>query len=93
MQNNDELRAPEAGSRWVRPDYDPALGEYNGYTVLGTTNTAHRSDKHPAQVVYRGDNGNLWSLPLASWPGSLTRERSQPEKTTGIIRNEDLEGL
>lgn len=68
------MRLPTAGSRFCRPGFDPAKGTYNGYTVLFTTNTEHLSDKHPPQVVYRGDNGKLWSLPLSDWPGSLVPE-------------------
>jgi hypothetical protein len=62
------------GTRWTRPNYDPEKGPYNGYTVLFATNTAHTSDRHPPQVVYQGDNGCVWSLPLADWPGSLIPE-------------------
>ena len=28
----------------------------------------------PPQVVYLGDNGNLWSLALAEWPKHLIPE-------------------
>jgi len=54
-------------TRWKRQDCKSG----HGYTVVGITNLAHQSDKHPPQVVYQGDNGNLWSMPLANWPGSL----------------------
>ena len=58
-------------TRWCRKDYDPNKGNYNGYTVVTITNTANR---HPEQVVYKGDNGNIWSIPLADWPGNLIPE-------------------
>ena len=68
---------PEIGSRWARrAKHDPSKGAYNGYTVLFITNTANVSDKHPPQVVYQGDNGFKWSLPLTDWPGSLVPERN-----------------
>jgi hypothetical protein len=66
--------APLVGTRWMRPGYDPVQGPYNGYTVTGITNTAHTSPRHPPQVIYVGDNGNLWSLPLDQWPGKLIPE-------------------
>lgn len=68
------MTAPAIGSRFCRPDYTPAEGPYNAYTVLFVTNTSHVSDRHPPQVVYQGDNGRVWSLPLAEWPGRLVPE-------------------
>ena len=68
------MNTPEVGSRWVRQNYDPNKGRYNGYTVLFVTNLAHISENHPPQVVYRGDNGHFWSLPFSQWPGSLVTE-------------------
>lgn len=67
---------PEIGSRWVRGDnkFDPEHGEYNGYTVMAITNTEHVHPSHPPQVVYKGDNGRIWSLPLERWPGNLVPE-------------------
>jgi len=69
--------APQLGSRWTRPGYDPALGVYNGYTVLFITNTAHKHPNHPPQVIYQGDNGKVWSLPLVEWPGKLIPEEEE----------------
>jgi hypothetical protein len=64
--------APPVGSRWQRTaPHDPTKGPFVGYTVMGITNTENQNAKHPPQVVYRGDNGKLWSLPLAEWPGNL----------------------
>ena len=68
---------PKVGSRWCRPGYDPSKGPYNGYTVLFVTNLSHRSEKHPPQVVYEGDNGRVWSLPLDKWPGRLVPEKGE----------------
>lgn len=66
---------PDAGSRWMRAaPHDSARGPYNGYTVSFVTNTAHASPRHPPQVVYVGDNGYVWSLPLSEWPGNLIPE-------------------
>ena len=63
---------PDLGSRWVRnQQHDPSKGPLNHYTVLFITNQDNLSCKHPMQVVYRGDNGKLWSLPLEQWPGNL----------------------
>ena len=62
------------GTRWCREGYDPDKGDYNVYTVIAVTNTAHRHPAHPEQVVYKGTNGKLWSLPLSEWPGNLIPE-------------------
>jgi hypothetical protein len=69
------LDQPARFSRWMRSvPYDPSKGTYNGYTMIGVTNTAHRHPDHPPQVVYMGDNGHLWSLSLAEWPKHLIPE-------------------
>ncbi|MDC8457793.1 hypothetical protein JJO78_20185 [Marinobacter sp. DS40M6] len=72
-----EADYPTKGSRWCRADntFDPSKGEYNGYTVEGVTNTEHLHENHEPQVVYRGDNGFLWSLPITRWPGNLQPEQ------------------
>ncbi len=57
---------PLVGSRWQHSDHVSNL-----YTVFCITNTDHYSPKHPPQVVYKGDNDKMWSLPLSDWPGSL----------------------
>ena len=63
---------PKTGSKWLRADHDPASYPCaNAYTVLFVTNIANKSIKHPPQVVYEGDNGHKWSLPLKQWPGKL----------------------
>lgn len=64
---------PLAQSRWVRSDHDIFRGEFNAYTVLFITNAGHPHPRHQAQVVYQGDNGNLWSLPVSEWPGNLVK--------------------
>ncbi len=58
---------PETDSRWQRKDAKTD----HGYTVIGITNTSHQHPRHPSQVVYRGDNGKLWSMALDEWPGNL----------------------
>lgn len=61
---------PAIGSRWKRSEpHDPSKGPVNEYTVIHVTNTSNFNPHHPAQVVYKGDNGRIWSRPLASWPG------------------------
>lgn len=61
-------------SRWKQPNYDPSKGPYNGYTVISITNINHITVKHPPQVLYQGDNGTVWSMPLTDWPGNLVPE-------------------
>ncbi len=76
------------GSRWKRPDHKPELEKYNGYTVIAITNTKNKHPDHPSQVIYEGDNGYVWSLPLSQWPGNLIPEpidHSFDEATVGDI--------
>ena len=70
------VHSPKIGSRWCRKFYDSSMGGRNGYTVFCITNTENISDKHSPQVVYRGDNGKMWSLELSRWPGNLIPEKS-----------------
>lgn len=41
------------------------------YTVLYVTNTAVVREGHAPDVVYRGENGNVWSRPLSDWARSF----------------------
>ena len=61
-------------TRWMRPGYRRELGTFNGYIVIAVTNIAHDHPRHPPQVVYKGDNGHIWSMPLSQWPGKLVPE-------------------
>jgi hypothetical protein len=60
---------PKLKSKWIRSDSAPGSTFY--YTVECITNIENINDKHPPQVVYRGKNGHVWSLPLKDWPGNL----------------------
>lgn len=44
----------------------------NVYTVLFLTNTSDQHEDHPIDVVYMGQNGNIWSRPLSDWNRSFT---------------------
>jgi len=68
------MDTPAIGSRWVRKVPQTLGDSHHGYEVTAITNIAHSHPGHPPQVVYRGDNGHWWSLPLAEWPGSLKPE-------------------
>jgi len=75
---------PALGSRWeIDAVYDPSKGPRNAYTVLFVTNLDHLSSKYPPQVVYRGDNGRVWSRSLGQWPGRLRR---LPESESEVER-------
>jgi hypothetical protein len=71
--------APVVGSRWRRSKPWDSSRPYVAYTVLAVTNTHHMIPAHPPTVVYRGDNGKVWSLPLFLWPGNLVPERAPYE--------------
>lgn len=65
------MLCPKLKSKWVRKD-----AVLNGsclvvYKVLCITNLAHVVKNHPPQVVYRGSNEHVWSIPLNQWPNKL----------------------
>ena len=57
---------PEIGSTWKHRS-----GRI--YTVVFITNVGFINQKYPVTVVYRGENGNVWSRPLSDWDGSFTK--------------------
>lgn len=71
--------------------YDPKPGELwehmatgNKYVVLYVTNTGHKSDKHPEDVVYRSFNSDaVWSRPLTSWRNRFVRRATGPFPRNG----------
>jgi len=77
----------EIGSRWVRRVRGEYIKESNGYTVIAITNTAHKNEFHQPDVIYQGDNGNLWSLPWRRWPGNLVLERDKKTKPFKKVDN------
>ena len=84
---------PEKGTRWIRSDYNKSKDKYNGYTVLCITNIANVTIKHPPQVIYKGDNGHMWSLPLSKWPGRLIPEPpvlNAPNEVHALKKGEKL---
>lgn len=52
----------------------------NIYTVLFLTNTSSENDKYPIDVVYIGQNGNIWSRSLSDWNKSFTEMKSEVEE-------------
>ena len=48
----------------------------NIYTVIMLTNTngsPERIKEHPVDVIYIGQNGNVWSRSLLDWDRSFTK--------------------
>lgn len=72
-------KAPKISTRWVVKDnnYSPDFGVYNAYTVIAVTNTERLNINNEPQVVYKGDNGTVWSLPVGEWPGNLREETNE----------------
>lgn len=57
---------PKIGSKWKHSN-----GCY--YKVVFLTNEeTKQSKKYPVTVVYKGENGKLWSRPLNDWYRSMT---------------------
>jgi hypothetical protein len=49
---------------------------YNGnvYTVMFLTNTSGKpNSNYPVTVVYKGNNGNVWSRPIRDWNRSFNK--------------------
>jgi hypothetical protein len=43
------------------------------YEVILITNIESTNPKYEKQVVYKGENGNIWSRPLNDWHRSFTK--------------------
>lgn len=43
----------------------------NVYEVIMLTNEQSTNDNYPVNVVYRGNNGNVWSRPISDWNRSF----------------------
>lgn len=52
------------------------------YKVLFITNTAVTRPGHEPDVVYRSENGNVWSRPLSEWYRSFTFRASSQALTS-----------
>ena len=61
------LRQPESGTVWTHRNG-------NTYEVVCVTNVTEGDDiRYPLTVVYRGENGKMWSPVAADWQRSMTR--------------------
>ncbi len=45
------------------------------YRVLLITNEQSTREEYPITVVYKGQDGVVWSRPLSKWHDSMTLER------------------
>jgi hypothetical protein len=64
------MNRPLIGTRWVHTN------NHHAYTILLLTNEHSENDNYQIQVVYKGDNGKIWSKPLSDWHRSMTLENS-----------------
>ena len=48
------------------------------YTILHVTNIGHVREDHPPDIVYQGENGNVWSRRLSDWHRSFTLVKDVP---------------
>lgn len=79
-------------------DYDkPQIGStwrhYNGnlYTVEGFTNeNTERPEKYPVTILYRGENGHVWSRPLSRWIDSMSFVKVNPVTTRPSMTDEQI---
>ena len=55
---------PSPGSQWQHHNG-------NRYEVLCIANEFSERPEYPPTVVYRGDNGRIWSRPAADWARSM----------------------
>lgn len=54
------------GSKWVHTNG-------NKYEVILLTNGSSVNEKYPSTVVYKGENGKIWSRYLSDWGRSFTK--------------------
>lgn len=43
------------------------------YEVICISNLESKNFKYAPQVIYQGENGNVWSRPLSDWNRSFTK--------------------
>lgn len=61
---------PDVGSKWTHTNG-------NLYEVIAIANKdTEYPDKYPITVVYKGENGKIWSRPLSDWSRSMTEKIS-----------------
>lgn len=60
----EEVKIPEIKSKWRH---------YNGikYKVIAIANEEN-TEKYPTTVIYKGENGKVWSRSLTDWHRSFT---------------------
>ena len=69
---------------------------YNGniYTVIELTNLhSENFDKYPITVVYKGENGKIWSRPLSDWSRSFTKFKETDNYPTNQWDIKEIEAL
>ena len=54
------------GSKWIHTNG-------NKYEVILLTNESSMNDKYPPTVVYKGENGEIWSRSFVDWGRSFTK--------------------
>ena len=57
---------PQSHTTWQHTNGN--IYEVIGYTNMHSTNLT----KYPLTIVYKGENGNIWSRPLSDWHRSFT---------------------
>lgn len=62
----DEQERPVIGSSWRHRNGN--IYEVTGYTNLHSENT----DRYPIMIIYRGNNGLVWSRQLSDWYRSFS---------------------
>lgn len=66
------MELPDIGSTWKHSNG-------NKYVVEGVANkAASNPTAYPVTIVYRGENGNLWTRPAHDWLRSMTRVADAP---------------
>lgn len=61
------MKELEIGSKWTHRNG-------NKYEIILITNENSVNDKYPITVVYKGENGNIWSRLMSDWNRSFIKE-------------------
>ena len=87
FRKKEDTDIPVINSKWRH---------YNGniYTVIELTNLhSENFDKYPITVVYKGENGKIWSRPLSDWSRSFTKFKETDNYPTNQWDIKEIEAL
>ena len=64
-----QLEDLKLGSKWIH-------NNGNEYEIIAIANTYSQKEEYPITIIYKGDNGRVWSRQMIDWSRSF---RKKPE--------------